>query len=92
MFWDSFGLLWDALRCFKTFLENFRMFLKDLDVFERFGTVQGYFGTFFINTRGYSPPSAESFICPLGKKRPNFAVLANFRPFLVSGSNLSDFQ
>ena len=48
--WDVLGRFWVALGCFEMFkkkLENFGMFLKDLDVFERFGTVQGYFGTFF---------------------------------------------
>ena len=36
--------------------------------------------------------SAEGFFCPLGKKRPYYAVLANFRPSVVSSSNRSNFQ
>ena len=36
-------------------------------------------------------PSAESFLGPSGKIRPYYAVLANFRPFLVSSSNLGNF-
>ena len=58
----------------------------------------------FSNTRSYGPlcgptssscslaaglwPSARGIFCPLGKKRLFYAVLANFRPFLVSSSNL----
>ena len=36
-------------------------------------------------------PSAEGFFGPSGKKRPYYTVLANFRPSLVSSSNLSNF-
>ena len=37
-------------------------------------------------------PSAEGFFCPLGQKKAYYAVLANFRPFLVFSSNLSTIQ
>ena len=33
----------------------------------------------------------RGFFCPLGKKRAYYAVLAHFRPFLVSSSNLGKF-
>ena len=57
-----------------------------------------------INTRRYGPlrgptsssggglrPSVEGFFCPSGQKIPYYAVLANFRPSLVSSSTLSNF-
>ena len=60
--------------------------------------------TIVIATRRYGPlcgptssscgglrPSTKVFFGPLGKKKPYYAVLANFRPFLVSGSNLGIF-
>ena len=55
----------------------------------------------FSNTRSYGPlsgptssssgglwPLSEGLFCPSGKKIQYYAVFANFRPFLVSSSNL----
>ena len=61
-----------------------------------------YISCLFTETRRYGPlrgptssfglwPLAEGSFCPSGKKRPYYPVLANFRPSLVSSSNLSNF-
>ena len=53
---------------------------------------------FFIVTRRYGPlrgPTSSScggFFSPSGKKRAYYAVLAHFWQFLVSSSNLGNFQ
>ena len=65
---------------------------------------RGYRIRWLRETRRYGPlcgptssscgglrPSSEGFFCPSGKKRPYYAVLANFRPSLVSSSDLSNF-